>query len=379
MPRELPPGIRRTKYGFEVRARVGASKSGRSLARSKHYTKEASIRDMKAWRDATIVALRAELAVVVGPVARRGTLADDIERYLKLVAAMPSFESRARDLKLWRDRFGDLSRHAVTTQMVREQLQEWRVKGPRYRWRGRKDGKLEIVPGPASASTCNHRRTALMHFYRVLDGRNGFNPVRDVPPFKEPPPEPRGKDLAVLQLVIARVESEQNRRRLEVLLWTGMRVSELQAMKPDHVDLTNQVCYVRSAKGGAGYRPVPLNAEGVRAWRDFMALNLWGKFDKQLIRNSLKRAFKSEQRDRGLKTFESIRVHDLRHSLAQAYLAAGADLADVQELLGHTTPRMTRRYAPFRLAKLARVTQLLSCGGGVRAENDGEEIVTRAH
>jgi len=131
-----------------------------------------------------------------------------------------------------------------------------------------------------------------------------------------------------------------------VLLWTGIRGnSELANMGAEHVDLERAVCYVPSGKGGKRLRTVPLNAAGVAAWRDFIAVKAWGEYDKNALRKSIAKACAKV----GL---TGVRTYDLRHSIATAYLRAGADLADVQDLLGHTTPRMTRRYAPFHAAKL---------------------------
>jgi len=45
-------------------------------------------------------------------------------------------------------------------------------------------------------------------------------------------------------------------------------------------------------------------------------------------------------------------VYQIRHSFALALRAAGADLADVQALLGHVDQRTTLRYAPVVDAKL---------------------------
>ncbi|BCJ65134.1 tyrosine-type recombinase/integrase [Polymorphospora rubra] len=49
-------------------------------------------------------------------------------------------------------------------------------------------------------------------------------------------------------------------------------------------------------------------------------------------------------KDAGLPNADSLSPHGLRHSLATAALDAGAALRDVQDMLGHADPRVTRRY-----------------------------------
>lgn len=42
-----------------------------------------------------------------------------------------------------------------------------------------------------------------------------------------------------------------------------------------------------------------------------------------------------------------VRFYDLRHTVASELLRRGATMRDLQRLLGHTTARMTERYAHF--------------------------------
>jgi len=42
---------------------------------------------------------------------------------------------------------------------------------------------------------------------------------------------------------------------------------------------------------------------------------------------------------------EHFRIHDLRHTFASWGVSNGVDLYHVQALLGHSTPKMTQRYA----------------------------------
>ena len=64
----------------------------------------------------------------------RGTLADDVEQYLKLVEPrLVSFKDRRYDLHRWLERFGHRHRHTLETNELQTQLNEWRLQGFRRR------------------------------------------------------------------------------------------------------------------------------------------------------------------------------------------------------------------------------------------------------
>lgn len=352
---KLAPGIYRERTGCRAFVRVPIGQ-GKSKLVSKRFPKNAMLTTMKQWREDQRVGARKQPP----PKADRGTLAADIVRYLKQVAAMPTLSWRERDLNTWREIFGDIPRSQITTEMIRGQLQAWRRYGPVLRFNPRTKAYKRVAQ-PLSASACNHRRTALLHLWSVLDGRGATNPVRAVPPFDEPPPAPRAQDMDFLEAAIARMKDERDRARAGVLLWTAVRGnSELGKMKPEHVKLADTAgeCHVPTGKGGRRYRFVPLNAKGVAAWKAFANAKAWGPYDRHKLRKRFQSACRKEALARGL-PLERVRPYDLRHSLATAYIKAGADLADVQELLGHTSSRMTRRYAPLQRQKLLTAAKAL--------------------
>jgi integrase len=355
--KRIATGIYRTATGYRVFVRVHAGAGG---LKTRRYDAAVKLAVMKAWQEDQRVDARRD----VGPKPTAGTFAEDITRYLTLVAAMPTYAWRKRDLHVWREVFGDLPRSEITSAMVRAQLQQWRKEGPQRQYipaskaSGRQP-EWRDVKKPLSASACNHRRTALLHFFTTLDGKDAKNPVRAVPEFKEPAPEPRARDLEFLDAAARRMQNLQDQARARVLLWTGARGNcELGAMKPQHVDLRGRICRVPTGKGGHRFRIVPLNDRGVEAWEFFFKVKAWGPFNKNYLRRSFQRGCRSEAIARNLPALP-VRVYDLRHSIATELLKAGADLSDVQDMLGHTTSRMTRRYAPFQQQKLAAAAKLL--------------------
>ncbi|WPP01466.1 tyrosine-type recombinase/integrase [Pseudomonas sp. HR96] len=69
------------------------------------------------------------------------------------------------------------------------------------------------------------------------------------------------------------------------------------------------------------------------------------------VRNGFERACKTS----GIKDFK---IHDLRHTCAAHLISAGVALAEVRDLLGHSTVMMTERYAllaPARVRDAVRV------------------------
>jgi integrase len=99
---------------------------------------------------------------------------------------------------------------------------------------------------------------------------------------------------------------------------------------------------------GKGGKPhwKPLTASGVAAFKLFVERDAFGEFSQSSIYKSWKRACE----DANVPFFNPYR---LRHTYATTLRAEGLDLADVQELVGHTSSKTTARYALVAPAKLA--------------------------
>lgn len=314
--KRLDRGIYHTDYGFRIVLRI------HGVLHRKSFPPTYTIKALRTWRDEHERLHRATTKA-------RGTFSADVEDYLDTVKAMPSISDRTREIGAWEPAFGNWPRWRITPAEIRKQLHAW------------KDADY-------AASTCNHRRTALGHFFTVVNGKNAYNPVREVPPFREPPATKRGIELSLALKAIRRVSGHYTRVRLLVLLWTGMRPSELMRVEAEHLNLELGLCEVHGSKGGT-YRIIPLNKSALKAFKRFVRLEAFGKFSVASVRKSLVLACKETP---ALPVF---RVYDLRHTYASLLRKSGADLADVGAQLGHRSPRMTLRYAPVVLEKLRAV------------------------
>lgn len=153
------------------------------------------------------------------------------------------------------------------------------------------------------------------------------------------------------------------------LLRTGVRFSEAAALQWADIDLDAAYPRARIWKGGADgvvgptktrfLREVPLSPaviEELRAHPRDGEL-VFPKLDGGMMNPApaVKYLYRICKRA-GLGTFG---WHVLRHTCATRLTAAGVPLRVVQELLGHTTLKMTARYAHVEVASLRRTAALL--------------------
>jgi len=311
-------GIYKTPYGYRVRIRI------HKRLHTKRFPPTHTLDALRRWRDDHTRAHRKKKTA-------RGTLAKDAEAYLAAVKGMPTFADRKHALDQWTNRYGDEPRWMLTPEVIRTQLAAWKASG-------------------LANNTVNHRRTALSHLFTVLDGKNEYNPVREIPPYPLPPPIRRGLPMRIVVKVLKKIQGPKTRARLEVLAWTGLRPSELMRLTPGLVDTKRGVALVPTAKGGPP-REIAFRL-AVPAWKKLLKADALGKFSPQSARKQLHRACKAAK-------VPPFRVYDLRHSFLSALRQHGADLSDVQAQAGHSDIALTRRYAPTITAKLRKAVRQL--------------------
>jgi len=145
----------------------------------------------------------------------------------------------------------------------------------------------------------------------------------------------------------------RDRGILEVLYATGMRVSEVVGLKLRELELDEGICTVFGK--GSKERMVPLGGPARRALERYLGevrprldrgegrgrvfLNQRGR---PLSRMAIWKLVKKSAGEAGIK--KKVSPHTIRHSFATHLLEGGADLAAVQELLGHADISTTQIY-----------------------------------
>ncbi|MCD8197395.1 MAG: tyrosine recombinase [Lachnospiraceae bacterium] len=148
----------------------------------------------------------------------------------------------------------------------------------------------------------------------------------------------------------------RDRAMLELLYATGMRVSELIALRVDDVNL--RFCWL-ICRDAERERMIPFGEAAAKALRDYLSLacNTFLKNGSQVIlflncsgtpmsRQGFWKLLKSYAAKAGID--KDITPRMFRHSCAAHMAARGAGLPVIQEMLGHTDIAATQIYAGFQ-------------------------------
>lgn len=141
---------------------------------------------------------------------------------------------------------------------------------------------------------------------------------------------------------------------LHVAMLAGVRVSELCALKVPHVDLKSSSISVIQGKGSKD-RNLPISQKLAPILREWIGARRsgWlfpGPRGRKLSARTFQRRLDTLAAAAGVK--KNLHPHLLRHTFATGLLRAGADLREVQELLGHSNLSTTAIYLHVDTSRL---------------------------
>ena len=144
---------------------------------------------------------------------------------------------------------------------------------------------------------------------------------------------------------------ERDRLMLALFAYAGLRRSELLGLDIEDLDLAQRLVRVRKAKGGRA-RVVPLHPVLVPLVVDYLATRgmpvagplFIGIQGRRLSATILSVTFRHYASAAAVDVRKRVTPHTLRHVFASELLRAGANLRQIQELLGHKHLDSTQRY-----------------------------------
>tara|TARA_B100000315_G_scaffold94826_1_gene87157 strand:+ start:10029 stop:11240 length:1212 start_codon:yes stop_codon:yes gene_type:complete len=222
------------------------------------------------------------------------------------------------------------------------------------------------LPTSLADSTKKNLIISLRSFYNMFD-------ELDQTKIKWPSPKIAKKKIQWIgqeeQLKIISCIPEKHRPIFYFMIWHGVRPGEARALMWDCIDLKQNIIYIKRnwservltdiTKGRTDRTtPIysqfkPLLKELARSKKEFVFTTPRGK---NYGRRKINVLWNDAVEKAG---YVPIRLYNgTKHSFASQLRKAGADLSDIQELLGHAHMDSTKRYADIEQTRLTRVIEL---------------------
>jgi integrase len=144
------------------------------------------------------------------------------------------------------------------------------------------------------------------------------------------------------------------------LLFTGARVSEALHARWADIDREHRTWIIQAINSKSKRRrSVPLNDSALEVLDSLRVTSEW-LFTSSRGGGRMTTINKVWQRLRKEADLTHVRLHDLRHYHASALVNAGRTLYEVQQILGHSDPTVTQRYAHLNTATLQEASAAAS-------------------
>jgi site-specific recombinase XerD len=198
-----------------------------------------------------------------------------------------------------------------------------------------------------SASSMNLALSALKFFYHTVLQKNCIREQRRPRQDKRLPVVLAKSEIARL---LGATQNPKHRLLLMLAYSSGLRVSEVVALKREHIDFARKTVFVHAGKGRKD-RVTLLSDRVAQGLHHYYTLfpAVHGTWLFPGIPDSAHLSIRSAQKifDTNLEKAhieKGATIHSLRHSFATHLLESGTDVRFIQDLLGHQSLKTTERY-----------------------------------
>ena len=230
--------------------------------------------------------------------------------------------------------------------------------------------------GRASAATLARKQSALRSFFHWLKRHSGqpleADPTELLKAPKLPQRLPRGLDVDAVMALLEppqRPNLSHSRDQAALLLLYGLGLRAAEACDLQDLDLNLEQRRARVTGKGNAVREVVVPAGCVRALGAYRALRplgnpnfLAGRGGPLSVRTLARIVERAALRGLG----RHVTPHQLRHSFATHLLSDGANLRQIQALLGHRNLTTTQRYTHVSIERLCQVYDASHPRGGAK-------------
>lgn len=155
-------------------------------------------------------------------------------------------------------------------------------------------------------------------------------------------------DKTEISKILGMERNPKHRLLLTLVYSSGLRVSEVVALKRENIDLSRQVIYIRLGKGRKDRCTVLSKkaADFISEYCSFYNIQTWLFSGQSTLRHLTIRSAQHifNKAVRRAEISKKVSIHSLRHTFATHLLESGTDIRYIQALLGHASLRTTERY-----------------------------------
>lgn len=203
---------------------------------------------------------------------------------------------------------------------------------PRYAKQEHIEDWLLRLSEKHAATSVNLAAQAVKSFYLFQYGRR-LHPL--IPNMKEPKQLPKLLSREEIKAMIDSTTNKKQKLLLVLIYSTGLRLSEIRALKHKHLFPERAYGIVKGGKGAKDrlFHLSPALVKMIPAGEGCLFPGRRGPYSVKSIQMIVKNAAKRAGINR------NVTPHMLRHSYATHLLEQGVDIRLIQELLGHASPR----------------------------------------
>lgn len=251
--------------------------------------------------------------------------------------AIPRKRSWQRDEQLFRLRIGGRFGHLRLNQLSRQAIQLFHT---------------ELLDEGLSAASADHhiklirRMLNLAIEWEMLEK----NPIKGIALFNQDNKVEHYLSDEQLERLLTVLREDENRSICRIamfLLSTGCRLNEALQATWAQIDRRNRVWRIPALNSKSKrMRSVPLNESALHILDQLETeVEFEHIFINRLTRKPYTNVYKVWTRIRAKAGLPHLRLHDLRHGFASLLISGGRTLYEVQQILGHSDPKVTMRYA----------------------------------
>jgi hypothetical protein len=236
--RRLPRGVTRIDVASGAAVRKGSAwcyRVERMVAGARvrqRFPASTPISEISKWIDEQRGTIRKRQQTMT-PLAKGKFEADVEHEYLPQIQHLTSYAERRIDIERWAESFNGRNRNTIKGAEIRKVVSVWAagVGTDRVNRHGQ-----TIKGGKLSASTLNHRLSALSNFYQLLNGKWGYNPVAEIERFQEGDRPINAILFGRVRAILAALGDNVTGARIRCLAWTGMRPVQLRRPQRHLID-----------------------------------------------------------------------------------------------------------------------------------------------